>query len=286
MNFKTYPLQKITWLAWPLILLGAASVSTFSQTKPENAPPKVDVTATSTLAPAANDEKAEQIVKRAIEAQGGSAYLGVKTIIGRGYYTPYDKGVSTLPQAFVDYLVFPDRERTEFRGALGLVIQTNDGDTGWTFERSTRSLADMKPEQVQDFRLAMRTSTDSLLRGWWRKEGARLTYLGRREAGLAKRNEAMRVTYPDGFTVDYEIGAKDWLPAKTFYKRKNDAGEETVEEDRFASYKAIAGVTVPFIIDHYRAGEQSHRINYDSVEFNKPLADALFAKPANIKALK
>jgi len=288
MNFKTCPLRKLTRLAWPLVLLCVASGLAFSQTKPENAPPKVGVTATTTTmpAPAANDEKAEGIVKRAIEAQGGSAYLGIKTIIGRGYYTPYDKGISTLPQAFVDYLVFPDRERTEFRGALGLVIQTNDGDKGWTFERATRSIADMKPEQVQDFRLAMRTGTDSLLRGWWRKEGARLTYLGRREAGLAKRNEAVRVTYPDGFTVDYEIGAKDGLPAKTFYKRKNAEGEEVAEEDRFASYKAIAGIVVPFIIDHYRAGVQSSRINYDSVEFNKPVADTLFAKPVNIKAIK
>lgn len=286
MNFKTYPLRKITRLAWPLVIICAAGVSTFSQTKPENEPPKVDMTATTAAAPAPNDEKAEQIIKRAIEAQGGSVYLGVRTIIARGYYTPYDKGISTVPQAFVDYLVFPNRERTEFRGALGLVIQTNDGDTGWTFERATRSLADMKPEQVQDFRLAMRTSTDSLLRGWWRNDGARLTYLGRREAGLAKRNEAVRVTYPDGFTVDYEIGAKDGLPAKIFYQRKNAEGEEVSEEDRLVSYKTIAGLTVPFIIDHYRAGVQSSRINLDSVEFNSPVADALFAKPANVKALK
>jgi hypothetical protein len=221
-----------------------------------------------------------------VEAQGGSAFLGVRTIIGRGYYTPYEKGTSTVPQAFVDYLVFPDRERTEFRGALGLVIQTNDRDTGWTFERATRTLVDMTPEQVQNFRLAMRTSTDSLLRGWWRKEGARLTYLGRREAGLAKRNEAVRVTYPDGFTVDYEIGARDNLPAKTFYKRKTAEGEEVAEEDRYASYTAVAGLTMPFVIDHFRAGEQTSRINYNSIEFNSPIADTLFAKPANIKALK
>jgi hypothetical protein len=144
----------------------------------------------------------------------------------------------------------------------------------------------MKPEQVQDFRLAMRTSTDSLLRGWWRKEGARLTYLGRREAGLAKRNEAVRVTYPDGFTVDYEIGARDFLPAKTFYKRKNAEGEEVAEEDRYASYTTVAGLTVPFVIDHFRGGEQTYRINYNSVEFNSAIADALFAKPTNTKTLK
>ena len=281
---NTSSFKKTVRFVLPVVLLCAAALTSLSQVTPANSPPKVEVT--TTAAQGANDEKAEEIVRRAVAAQGGSAYLGVKTIIGRGYYSQFDKGMSLPPQTFVDYLVFPDRERTEFRGARGRAIQTNDGDRGWLFESSTRSLVDMKPEQVADFRLAMRTSTDSLLRGWWRKEGARLTYLGRREAGLAKRNEAVRVTYPDGFTVDYEIGAKDWLPAKTLYKRKNAEGEEVAEEDRFASYKTIAGLTVPFVIDHYRAGQQSSRINYDSIEFNALIPDTLFAKPANIKAIK
>ncbi|HEV7903421.1 MAG TPA: hypothetical protein VGO96_06230 [Pyrinomonadaceae bacterium] len=280
--------QKTARLVLSLVVLCAAGATSFSQTPADNAPPKVDATtaAAATAQPAANDEKAEEIVRRALEAQGGSAFLGVQTIIGRGFFTPYDKGISTVPLAFIDYLVFPDRERTEFRGSRGRSIQTNFAGGGWLYESSTQSLADMKPEDLENFRLAMRTSTDSLLRGWWRKEGARLTYLGRREAGLAKRNEAVRLTYPDGFTVDYEIGAKDHLPAKTFYTRKNAEGEEVAEEDRFASYTSIKGINVPFIIDHFRRGEQTSRINYNSVEFNSPIADALFAKPANIKAIK
>ncbi|MDQ1613369.1 MAG: hypothetical protein QOG00_3300 [Pyrinomonadaceae bacterium] len=285
---NTTSFHKTARLALSLVLLCAAGVTCFAQATPANSPPKVDVqTATATATPqAANDEKAEQIVRRAVEAQGGGAYLGVKTIIGRGYFSQFDKGIFLPPLSFVDYLVFPDRERTEFRGSRGRTIQTNAGDGGWLFESSTRSIVDLKPEQVADFRLAMRTSTDNLLRGWWRKDGARLTYLGRREAGLAKRNEAVRVTYRDGFWVDYEIGAKDFLPAKTFFKRKNAEGEEVDEEDRFASYKTINGLTVPFVIDHYRAGAQSSRINYDSVEFNTAVPDTLFAKPANIKAIK
>jgi hypothetical protein len=286
MNFTASPRHTLARRVLPLALLCALGVPAFAQaTRPDNSPPPPQVE-TKATAQAANDAKAEEIVRRAVEAQGGSAYLGVKTIIGRGYYSQFDKGFSLPPQTFVDYLVFPNRERTEFRGARGRTIQTNDGDRGWLYESSTQSLVDMRPEQVADFRLAMRTSTDSLLRGWWRGEGARLTYLGRREAGLAKRNEAVRVTYPDGFTVDYELGAKDGLPAKTLYQRKNAEGEEVLEEDRFASYKTINGLTVPFVIDHYRAGVQSSRINYDSVEFNPPISDTLFAKPASIKAIK
>jgi hypothetical protein len=42
----------------------------------------------------------------------------------------------------------------------------------------------------------------------------------------------------------------------------------------------------PFVIDHYIAGTQTSRINYQSVEFNSPIADTLFARPANAKAVK
>ena len=283
MSSTNYLLHKFSQIALSFVFLFILGNSTFAQTKSENSPPQINVT---TQMAAMKDEKAEEIVRRAIAAQGGDAFLGVRTIIGRGYYTPFDKGISTLPQAFIDYLVFPDRERTEFRSARGRNIQTNVGDGGWMFESATRSLVDMNREGVENFRLAMRTSTDNLLRGWWRKEGATLSYLGRREAGLAKRNEAVRLTYADGLTIDFEFGAKDGLPAKTVYRRKNDAGEELTEEDRFASYKTFAGVTVPFIIDHYRAGEQSSRINYDSIEFNSPIPDTLFTKPVNIKAIK
>ncbi len=232
------------------------------------------------------DEKAEQILQRAIEAQGGRAYLDVRSIVSRGYYTLFQEGVTTLPRSFVDYLVYPDRERTEFRGQGARSIQVNVGDKGWIYDSATRSLVDMKPEQVKDFELAMRTSTDNILRGWWRKEGAKLAYLGRREAGLAKRNEAVRLTYPDGFAVEFEFGAKDFLPVKALYKRQNAEGDEVAQEDRFAQHLTIEGVTVPFVIDNFRAGQQTGRINFQKVEFNTPVPDSLFARPADAKALK
>lgn len=245
-------------------------------------------------APAA-DEKAEEILRRAVGALGGSAFLGVTSVIGRGNYTPFIKGVSDLPLAFVDYIALPDRERTEFKGRGARTIQTNvgmdDKATGWVFDGALKSapIREMKPEQIEDFRLTLRTSVDNLLRGWWRKAGAKLSYLGRREAGLARRNETVRLTYPDGFAVDFEFDAKDGLPAKVLYKRKlkqNDEEKEVAEEDRYLRFLAFDGVNAPVIIDHYRDGVQTSRVLYDSVEFNSNIPDALFAKPANIKTLK
>jgi len=36
-----------------------------------------------------DEQKCEQIIKRAIEVYGGSKYLGVKTVIGRGFFTQF-----------------------------------------------------------------------------------------------------------------------------------------------------------------------------------------------------
>jgi hypothetical protein len=236
--------------------------------------------------PTASDEKAEQVIQRAIEAMGGASYLNVRTVIGRGLFTQYQDGQSGLPSTFVDYIVFPDRERTEFKASAGKIIQTNSGDKGWLYDGAAKTIKDMTKEQVEDFKLAMRSSVDNILHGFWRKDGAKLTYVGRREAGLAKRNEAVRLTYPDGSAVEFEFGAKDSLPMKVLYKRKNADGEEIAEEDRLAQHVQVGGVTVPFVIDHYRAGVQTSRINYQSIEFNAPVPDTLFARPANVKAVK
>jgi hypothetical protein len=237
------------------------------------------------------DPKAEAVVARAAEVLGGSNYLNVKTVVGRGFYTTFIDGMSQLPARFLDYIAFPDKERTEFTGAGIKAIQTNVGETGWLYDGATKSLSDMKEPQIADFKRSMRTTLENLLQGWWRKEGASLTYIGRREAGLAKRNETVRLTYPDGYWIEYEFGARDSLPAKMIYKRTktkpdSEETEETTEEDRLAKPITINGITAPWVIDHYVNGMQTSRINYESIEYNKPLPDSLFAKPENVKALK
>jgi hypothetical protein len=237
------------------------------------------------------EQKSEQIIKRAIEVLGGNNYLKVRTVTGRGYYTQYKDGMSQLPAKFVDYLIYPDKERTEFAGGGTHVIQVNAGDGGWIFDGASKNLKDQKPEQIEDFKFGLRTSLENLLRGSWPKDGAKLSYVGRREAGLAKRNETIRLTYPSGFWIEYEFGAKDGLPAKIIYlrKRKNfDSGEieEATEEDRLAKPITIDGITAPWVIDHFIAGKQSSRITYESIEYNRPISDSLFTKPATIKGLK
>ena len=237
------------------------------------------------------DSKAESVVARAIEVLGGTAYLNINTVVGRGFYTAFQDGMPQLPARFLDYLAYPDRERTEFTSNGIRVIQTNSSGTGWVFDGATKTISDMKSGQIEDFKRSMRTSVENLLHGWWKKEGANLSYMGRREAGLARRNETVRLTYPDGFWIEYEFAAKEGLPAKVIYKRvrkkaDSDETEELAEEDRLAKPITISGITAPWVIDHFVNGVQTSRINFETIAYNQPAPDSLFVKPVNVKALK
>jgi hypothetical protein len=237
------------------------------------------------------DEKSQKIIDTAIAALGGQAYLNVQSVLGKGFFSDFKDGVAQVPSKFVDYLIYPDRERTDFTLSGIKTIQTNDRQTGWMFDGNVKKISDQSPAQLEEFKRTMRASVENVLRGWWRNEGGTVKYVGRREAGLAKRNEVIRLTYPDGFWIEYEFGAKDGLPAKVIYKRMRkdmDLAEmvETTEEDYLRSFVNIDGVNAPWVIDHFVNNKQTSRINYESVQFNQKFPDAIFAKPDNVKAIK
>ena len=146
-------------------------------------------------------------------------------------------------------------------------------------------------KSIKEFKRGLKTGLEYLLKGYWKKEGGKITYAGRREAGLAKRNEAIRLTYPDGWWIEYEFGAKDYLPSKIIYKRERkdpDSGDavEVTEEDQLLKFITIDGVTAPWVIDHFINGKQTSRVNYESVQYNPRFPDNIFTKPADIKAIK
>jgi hypothetical protein len=232
------------------------------------------------------DEKAEAVVKRAVENLGGDKYLQVKSQIGRGKYHIMRGGALLSYQTFVDVIVYPDKERTEFKFGGVKNIQTNSGDNGWVYDGAASTVNEQSKEQVENFKRGIRTSIDYLLRGYWRADKANLIYVGKREAGIGKRNDVVKLVFDEDFSVEFEFTASDGMPVKAMYKRTNADGEQVIEEDRYAQFVDIQGIKTPFIIDHFSGGIQTSRINYESMEFNKTVSDTIFAKPANAKEVK
>ena len=230
------------------------------------------------------DEKAEAILKKAVQYMGGDKYLKATTQVGRGRYSVIRDGAVVSYQSFIDVIVFPDKERTEFKTSGIKTVQVNAGANGWTFDGNNEIIKDQGETQIADFKQSIRTSLDNLLRGGWRNEGT-ISYIGQRPGTLGKRNDVVKLTYNNGFAVEFEF-ADDGTPAKAIYKRQNSDNEAIAEEDHYAQFIDISGIKMPYIIDRISNGKPSSRINYDSVEFNRPIPDSIFAKPANAKEMK
>ncbi len=231
------------------------------------------------------DEKAEAVIKRAVAKLGGEKYLTAKSQIGRGKFSLLRDGQIISFQTFLDVIAFPDKERTEFKSGGSKTVQTNFAQSGWVFDGDALTIKDQTKEQISNFKRGIRTSLDHLLRGGWRKEGAKLEYVGKRQASLGKRNDVVRLDFDDGFKVEFEF-ADDGLPMKSVYKRLNADNEEVSEEDRYAQFIDVGGIKTPFIIDHFSNKAHTSRINYESIEFNKSVPDSIFAKPTSAKDLK
>ena len=253
----------------------------------------VSVLAASALVVVAQDEplkfgqkeKADAIVTKAVQTLGGDRYLQVKTQIGRGKFSVIKDGTVVSFQTFVDAIVFPDKERTEFKGGGSKTVQVNTGETGWVFDGEQNLVKIQNETQIANFKQSIRTSLDHLLRGTWKAE-AELSYAGRRPATLGKRNDVVKLTFKDGFIIEFEFASDDGLPQKALYKITNADGEEIKEEDRYAQFIDIDGIKTPFIVDRFTNGKPSSRINYLSVDFNKNIPDSIFTKPSNPKDAK
>jgi hypothetical protein len=244
------------------------------------------MTAVSSPAQRSADPQAEEVLKRAVSAMGGEKYLGVRTQIGRGKFSVIRDGAVISFQSFLDVIVFPDKERTEFKNGGVKSVQTNVGASGWVFDGDQDLIKNQTEVQLANFKRGLRTSLDHLLRGHWRGN-AELSYAGRRAATLGKRNDVVKLVYDDGLTVEFEFAADTGEPVKSIHRRTAVDGETTItDEDRYAQFVEVDGVKAPFIVDRFTNGSHSSRINYQSIEFNKAVPDSVFARPNNPKELK
>lgn len=234
--------------------------------------------------------KAEALFRDAVKARGGDAYLKVRSVVSRGLYTQFEKGISGIPTEFADYVAYPDHERTEFGKGDNKFIQTNAGDTGWIYDASQKMIRDQTDEQVKNFKRGLRYDIDTLLRRGWQEPGTKLVYIGRREIWRNTFSEAVRVDYSDGFSVTVHFDPRAKLPLMVEYKAeyKNQDDEVKMGENQIRYFRWIDynGVQFPTVQDFYRDGKQSARVNFDTVTFNSNVPEKLFAKPANIKEVK
>jgi len=236
----------------------------------------------------ANAAKGADLLRKAIEARGGSHYLAFKSVITSGQYTPFDeKGVSTIPTQFIDYLVYPDKERTDFgKGRKkDRKIQVNVGTTGWVYDGDAQTIKDQTEAQLKDFHEGQEFDIDRLLRGGWQQPSVSVRFGGREEIRPGERADVVVIKLRSGATINLLLDGNTHLPISLVYEQM-DSQTLRKNEVRFAQWVPYDGVKFPNIVDFYRDGIQRSRINLDKVQMDGPVDETMFAKPANLKAIK
>lgn len=227
--------------------------------------------------------KADNIVKKAVNKLGGEAYKNVQNLVGQGRFSLLKGGQIVSFSSFVDVIVFPNKERTDFIERGSKTVQVNVGENGWFFDESIDKFADQNEIQKGNFKRSIRSHYNYLLRGDWKGE-ATLSYQGRRQASLGKRNDVVKLMFNDGFEVEFEFSA-DGLPMKSIYTRRNADKLPIKEETRYAQFILENGIYAPYVVDHYTNDRHSFRVNYKSIEYNRRVSNEIFVKPENPKKL-
>lgn len=234
----------------------------------------------------ADPQKAMSLISDAVSARGGDPYLRITSVVSRGQYTAFDKGISGDPVNFVDYIVYPGRERTEFGKGDEKFVQSNSELANWVYDAKQKMIRDQKEDQVRGFEQGLRYDLDNLLRIASKpKPEVKLAYIGHREIWRNQFADSVRVEYPDGGFGIVNFDPKSKLPLSTEYKTTGEQGPIN-NEARFYRWVNFGGILFPTLQDFYREGKQTARVSFDEVTFNTSVPDKLFTKPTNIKEVK
>ncbi|HUF05140.1 MAG TPA: hypothetical protein VMM38_13320 [Aridibacter sp.] len=238
----------------------------------------------SPVKPDPQTEKAEEVIAKAAAKLGGQAYLNAQNSVGEGNLSLLQQGKIGSYMSFVDVIVFPDRERTDFEERGSKTVQVNTGETGWIYEEHLERFGDQTELQIDGFKRAIRTHFDHLLRGVW-KGDAELSYIGRRPSTPGKRNDVVRLDFGDGFWTEYEFD-DEGLPMKTIFATAGPDDTLLTEENRYGRYVSTGGILYPSVVDRFRNDVHIYRATYESMEFNKRIPDEIFVKPEDPKKLR
>lgn len=229
-------------------------------------------------------QKAVDVIEKATTKLGGKNYLNVKNSVSEGRFSLMKEGRIASFSSFVDVMIFPNKERTDFDENGSKTVQVNVGDNGWFYDESVEKFADQNEIQMNNFKTSLRSHYNYLLRGDW-KGNAELSYVGRRNASIGKSNDVVKLTFEDDFEVELEF-SDEGLPMKTIYTTMNSENLPIKHETRFAQYINEKGILTPYVVDRFTDDEHSYRINYQSMEYNKRVSDEIFAKPSDPKKLR
>ena len=234
-----------------------------------------------------NVQRGAELIKQAVQARGGERFLSFNSIMSTGIFTQFQKGLSQIPRQFVDWIIYPDKERTEFgKGKKkNRNIQVNIGKTGWVYDGEAETLKDQTDKQVEEYLESLDFDIDRLMRAASKGDGVEVGFAGREETRPGERADSVAIRFKSDRTAYLLLDSQTHLPLSLSYEKTEDGGL-VKHETRFNQYVEYDGVKFPNIVDYFRDNVQTGRVNIESIKLNAQAPGELFVKPASVKAVK
>ena len=223
---------------------------------------------------AAAQSRSNQIADQMIEALGGPAFLDVKEIQISGRFFAFTRGELSGTDAFVDYIRFPDMERTEFGKEKNKTVSINRGNEGWKIEGKK----DPEPQtagETAEFLSDFKTSFDYVLRFVIRHPQTTVQTLPGEIIDF-KRTDVVELRDAAKNRIRFYIDRNSHLPIKMQVRKGNDSA---VREELFANWHKFQGVTTPLLVSRFKDGVKTLEIRAETASYNSGLSDNLFSAP-------
>jgi hypothetical protein len=219
----------------------------------------------------------KKVLDDMIQALGGQAFLDVREIQSSGRFYSFRRDQLQGSDIFLDYIKFPDMERTEFGSIRNKTISINKGDEGWTIEG--KETKPQSPAQVDDFVLGFKTSFDYVVRFVLNQPKTTVQYTESQIIDF-KRTDVIEVRDPAKNLIRIYIDRDSHLPVKTQVRRSNKA---VVQEEQYSNWHKADGIMTPLFVNRLTDNVKTMEIRLEKTVFNPGLAETLFSPPSGSK---
>lgn len=216
----------------------------------------------------------QEIIEKAIEAQGGREFLekvkDTVVIASTKIYTPQGEYLG-------ERKVYTKKDPTKIRieqTILGMeTIAGFDGQTAWLEQMGKAMTA---PQTITDSFKASLIREDLLLK--YKKKECKIEYLGQSEVNNQPCHQ-IKFTDKEGNETIYYFDKKTYLPIKEEYNGPDETGKIGKNEVVSSDFRHIKNLMIPFKSVAYFDGKKVVEVAIKEIEINQGLEDSLFVMP-------
>jgi hypothetical protein len=249
-----------------------------------------------TMMPEQSIAKGKQILSDLINALGGPGYTEVRESECQGRRVVFGHNGDPMGNiAFANYRRYPDKDRMEYfrRGQNtflpflvgiegldwshgGVVVTLNNGDRGWTFDRS--GVSELPAGSISDFQEQVKRNIDNLLRLRLKEPGISVRFGGNDTVDL-KQVDWVEITDSQERKFRLAVDRSTHLLVRSAVITKD---EETLQINEdvsiYSNYQLMDSVWTPLQISREHNGRRAVQLFYDSCKYNPGFSADIFEK--------